>query len=729
MIRLIMLKEKIYSVGFVLLILAGSGKAQDAAPVQVQVGQYLLKVSRSMKMTLLKSDTSSTQFRTLCSFETPTVTLEGGNGIDVNRSVTDWKVVAQSAASTSASCRAIGQIGELGVKTEISLFSEPGRNPLLFVKMWLYNRTSRAITIRSMGIASLHLDARAYGGKTSFSFWTFQGGTYPERPDWIFPLTSGFHRDNFQGMNAPDYGGGMPIVDLWTKRGGIALASLATEPKPISLPVRVDENGSVSVGLVDSTSFTLSPDDSAAVVPFVVILHEGDYFNALQTYASTMRANGFVPAPTPTSSYEPEWCAWGYGRDFKVDQILATLPKVKELGFGWVTIDDGWQSANGDWKPWRKKFPRSDPEFRELVDSIHAAGLKARLWWVPLEAHDLTYSEKHFPMRKNEFGMQIQSEVGALHPEWFQLNANGSRTQVSWWNSYMLCPAVKEVREYYVAVTTRMLHDWKFDGFKIDGQNLNSVPPCYNPLHHHRSPEDAPKAVPEFFRELYHAAVIVRPDVVLYVCPCGTNCSMYILPFFNQPVASDPKTSWQVRHRGKTYKALLGSNVPFNGDHVELTNRQWSDEQQRFAVVGEEDFASTVGIGGVISSKFTMPDVSQSDSSLMLTKTKERRWKSWLDVYRRESLGEGTYMNLYDIAFDVPETHAIKKGDTLYYAFYYDSGFSGPVELRGLQARRYEIVDYVNEKSLGIVDAGIPKMKFNVNRWLLIKAIPLREKN
>ena len=33
-------------------------------------------------------------------------------------------------------------------------------------------------------------------------------------------------------------------------------------------------------------------------------------------------------------------------------------------------------------------------------------------------------------------------------------------------------------------------------------------------------------------------------------------------------------------------------------------------------------------------------------------------------------LSKGEYLNLYDIAFDFPEGHAIKKNGSMYYAFY-----------------------------------------------------------
>ena len=53
-------------------------------------------------------------------------------------------------------------------------------------------------------------------------------------------------------------------------------------------------------------------------------------------------------------------------------------------------------------------------------------------------------------------------------------------------------------------------------------------------------------------------------------------------------------------------------------------------------------------------------------------------------LYEAKRLSGGEYLGtLYDIGFDRPEAHAIRKGDTLYYAFFAPR-HDGVVELRGL---------------------------------------------
>src|ERR1022692_55281 len=68
------------------------------------------------------------------------------------------------------------------------------------------------------------------------AFWSYQSGSYEKRPDWVLPLKPGFKQENFLGMNAPDYGGGTPVVDVWCRDAGIGVGLLEMAPKLVSLP-------------------------------------------------------------------------------------------------------------------------------------------------------------------------------------------------------------------------------------------------------------------------------------------------------------------------------------------------------------------------------------------------------------------------------------------------------------------------------------------------------------
>ncbi len=526
-------------------------------------------------------------------------------------------------------------------------------------------------------------------------FWSFQSGSYENRPAWVLPLKAGFKQDNFQGMNATDYGGGTPVADLWRPDGGVAVGHLELVPKLVSLPVAMPGAAAAELAVTYACDRTLAPGASLDTFRTFVTAHKGDYFAALREYRRMMVGQGIQFPQAPPDAFEPIWCAWGYRRTFQPPQIYGALPIVKKLGFRWVTLDDGWQTAEGDWFLEPKKFPRGDPDMKAMVDRIHADGFKAQLWWAPMSVDPGT-------------------EKIAKHPEWLLLDRDGSRHKISYWDAFYLCPAVPEVRNDAAAFVTKAIKDWGYDGFKLDGQYMNAAPPCYNPAHHHKDPNESVEAVPAFFKAIFDAARAAKPDAVVEFCPCGTSFSFFTLPYTNMTVASDPARSWQVRTKGKSLKALTGDGVAYFGDHVEL-----SDERR--------DFASTVGVGGVVGTEFTWPVGSGpvgrgGKNTSDLTPEREAHWAKWLAIYKDKMLSKGEYLGaLYDIGFDRPEAHAIRKEGKMYYS-YFAPEFQGKVELRGLEARKYQVVDYETGKEYGTVQGPTATLEATFKHHLMLEA-------
>ena len=82
----------------------------------------------------------------------------------------------------------------------------------------------------------------------------------------------------------------------------------------------------------------------------------------------------------------------------------------------------------------------------------------------------------------------------------------------------------------------------------------------------------------------------------------------------------------------------------------------------------------------------------------------------------------GEYLgDLYDIGFDRPESHAIRKDGQMYYAFY-ARHWNGPVELRGLESRDYHVVDYVNHKDFGAVHGPRAHFRMEFDEYILLEA-------
>ncbi len=594
----------------------------------------------------------------------------------------------------------VGRAGALEKQVEVDAYDR--WHGWLFMRTSYANRGTAPLPVKGYRSNDYVFDAPTPGaqvrgvrkpGGLQPDFWSYQPGSYEPRPDWVLPVGAGYHRGNFLGMNASDYGGGTPVVDVWRRDVGLAIGHVELVPKLAALPLRRRGSGPVEVALEVGRPAVLAPGAGFSGLRSFVAVHHGDYFATLRQYAEIMGAQGLHVPAAPADAFEPIWCAWGYGQSFTPAQVFDSLPVVKQLGFRWAVIDDGWQVALGDWTPNPAKFPAGDADMKAMVERIHAAGLKAQLWWAPL-------------------AVVPASRTAREHPDWLLRNADGSARTISYWNASYLCPAFGPVGDDARAFVRKALGEWGFDGLKIDGQHLNASPACSNPAHHHAQPEDSFEQTPAFFRGIWQAAQAAHPGAVVEICPCGTGYSFFTMPYLNMAVASDPESSWQVRTKGKTLKALLGDRTAYFGDHVELSE-------------GGTDFASTFGVGGVIGTNFAWRDApGKLDPKVVLTPERERAWARWTALYDRMRLVDGDYDGtLYDIGFDRPEAHVVRKGEGMYYAFYAPR-FDGTIELRGLQARAYRITDYVDGRDLGVVRGPDARLAVSFDHSLLLQAIP-----
>jgi alpha-galactosidase len=526
-------------------------------------------------------------------------------------------------------------------------------------------------------------------------FWSFSGATHEDRRDWVQPLAPDFDQRNTLGMAASDYGGGTPVANIWRRDAGLAVGHVETVPRLVDLPVRKTATGA-SIAVESLQPLKLEPGQTLATDLTFLCAHRGDHFAPLTHYRNFMKAAGISAPKAPESAFAPVWCAWGYEREFTVEQIVTTLPKVRELGFEWAVLDDGWQNNEGDWRIDTRRFPLGDESMRALVKAIRAQGLRPRLWLAPLAADP-------------------GSDVLHDHADMLLLDQWGAFQKVSWWNALTQCPAYQPTVDYYVALTKKIIGDWGFEGLKLDGQHLNAVAPCYNKAHKHKHPNESFEQLGAFWKAIHKAAREANPEAVVELCPCGTAFAFHNLPATDQFPSSDPLSSWQVRSKGKSVKALMGRGSSYAGDHVELSDNR-------------DDFASSVGVGAVISTKFTWPkDTEHPVDSLppggyVLTPAKEALWRKWVKIYKQHMLPKGEYRgDLYDIGFDKPEAHAIEKDGAMYYAFYAKT-WNGKLPLRGLGAGRYRVRDLFNDADLGVVDAQANSVDARFERFLLLKA-------
>ena len=569
----------------------------------------------------------------------------------------------------------------------------PDFEDMVLISSSYVNHSDKILTVKALESNKLSI-------KSDEVIWSFQPTSTARRDDWILPVEESFYQKNFLGMNNTDYGGGIPMVTLWRRDANISTGLVEPDLKLISMPVkkvRYDDFATMSLLQEFEEPVLMHKGDTLNTWRQFISVGKGDFFGPLSQFAKFMQAHqGWQPQASEPEAFEAVWCAWGYERKFTVDEVLGTLPKVKELGFKWVDVDDGFQIAEGDWET-NERF-NGAKDMRRITDAIHSHGLKAKLWWAPLAADPGTRA-----LREN--------------PDMLLMDAQGAPEYITWWDSWYLSPVNKTTRKYTTDLVERFMDDWGFDGLKLDGQHLN----CCLPDHNHHSgleyPEEAVERLPEFFEDIFNKAREIKPYSVVQICPCGCAMNFFLTPHMNQAVASDPTSSAQIRMKRKVYGAMC-PEMAYYADHIEL-----SDEGN--------DYGTQIGIGGVIGSKFTWPKPNPNvkGDGYLLTPEKEAALKKWVSIYNEKMLSKGEYLNLYDIRFDVPETHTISKDGALYYAFYADSWDGGQIELRGLDAGKdYIVTEYASDNRHSYtVDGDNPYIFPTFERNYLIEVKPAAE--
>jgi alpha-galactosidase len=643
------------------------------------------------------------------------------NGKPAGRFELDFNHVKISEAS--------GAFGRFGKRVEVSgVSSGKGAEPIekkvtvevyadfpnLAVMSEAYRNTgSKPVALGLVRFQEHRLNASLVDPQVPpFRMWSFQGSSIAWGKDDVLEIPASFSQSNFFGPPGKEgIGGGVPVVAFWTRAVGEAVGHLEPLPLELSIPVKVGEHGRVGVSLAMDAAAELAPDESFRTPRSFLSVYHGDYFEPLRIYSQALERQGRAAAKPGGQDYEISWCGWGYESEVTPAQMLGTIPKLKEFGIHWATLDDRWFDDYGDWNPRPDTFPGD--AVQKMVKSFHQQGIRVQIWWLPLAVEDGEGRYESHPY--------ALANVAKEHPDWLILTKDGRHARMAR-GLAALCPALPEVQDYYRSLTEKFIRDWDFDGHKLD--NVYSVPPCYNPKHHHRSPDDSTNAMGEVYRVIFETTRQLKPESVTQICPCGTPPNIAWLPFLDQAVTADPVGSVQVRRRIKMYKALLGPQAAVYGDHVELTKIRFSAKIEHD--IGS-DFASTVGAGGVVGTKFVWPDPGPHFSEVLLTPAKEAVWKKWTSIYNSKKLARGEFLDLYTIGYDVPEGYAIAKDGRMYYAFFSpdsEKAWKGVVELRGLAAGRYHVLDYENGKDLGSVEGPDAKLSTEFAHHLLLEVSP-----
>ena len=647
----------------------------------------------------------------------------GGTTAVVNgQPVSDFVIEPASVAVSPSN----GKLGALGKRIQATVRSaSSGIEESLAIEVYddfpgfavltasLQNNSGKALRLDQVQVQQHRISAAVADKNVApHQLWSFQGASFDWGQDEILPIPARFSRPNMMGAVVNQgQGGGIPVNAFWTSSVGEAIGHIETIPVVLSLPVSVAADQRVETGVVLEPKTTLEPGEVFATPRTFLAVYHGDFYEPLRAWSLALQKEGWNLAKPSNEDYGIAWCGWGYEFNVTPAQMLGTVPKLKEMGIKWATLDDRWFNTYGDWEPRSETFPGGS--IKKMADDFHQQDMKVQLWWYPLTAED-----GHGKWESHKY---VTSKVVQEHPDWLVLDKSGKPARV-FRGLAVLCPALPEVQQYYKRLTEKFIRDWGFDGHKLD--NIYTVPACYNPKHHHKSPEDSIRALADVYKVIYQTTRALKPDSVTQICPCGTTPNMAWLPYIDQAVTADPVGGVQVRRRIKWYKAILGPTAAIYGDHVELSEMT-KDKKGEWSEHGQ-DFSSTLGTGGVLGTKFTWPNSGAKFSKVALTVEKEDHWKKWTALYNSKMLSKGDFKNLYVYGYDVPEAYAIEKDGRMYYAFYAaspETNWKGTLELRGLQAGKYRVHDYVNNADLGEIDAAPARLDTEFKGSLLLETI------
>ncbi len=166
---------------------------------------------------------------------------------------------------------------------------------------------------------------------------------------------------------------------------------------------------------------------------------------------------GLIKPPIPMKKKIPRgWCSWYYYYT-KIDekQVYNNLEFLRSKGrkFDVFQLDDGYQTAVGDWLSINNKFPGG---IAPIARKVRTMGMVPGIWLAPFIA-------------------SRKSMIFKNHPEWFLRTTDGKPVIAGWnpnWDMfgyfYALDTTHPEYQEYIRNVINTFVHEWGFGYLKLD---------------------------------------------------------------------------------------------------------------------------------------------------------------------------------------------------------------------------------------------------------------------
>jgi len=233
---------------------------------------------------------------------------------------------------------------------------------------------------------------------------------------------------------------------------GYSYGYIRTANQTFRLLGSLDERSGFTVIKADMFAASLSVEKDLAGLPLVrsasllkLYIAEGTYDHVFDGYFAALAVE--PPKVAPATG----WTSWyNYYQNISEDIILGNLKSFasRSIPIDIFQIDDGFQTAVGDWLSIQPKFPNG---MAVVAKAIREAGYTPGLWLAP-------------------FVCETKSKLFAEHQDWIVRDAQGQLVDAggNWSGFYCLNLELPAVRDYLRLVFRTVLDDWGFQLVKLD---------------------------------------------------------------------------------------------------------------------------------------------------------------------------------------------------------------------------------------------------------------------
>ena len=290
------------------------------------------------------------------------------------------------------------------------------------------------------------------------------------KKDDLRVLTNGAF--NYIEFSVPMYTGRDLVVSDWSalvynqaEQTSLHLGFLTFDPsQPVVFvgPIGGSERGQeIHADCEYEPAKTIGPGESLTSDVMVLDVGENDPFAALETYADRIKAwqdiqtwlerHPDIGIPVGWNSWSGGGSSGGYGTNIDEEIILANMDfadrELRMWGMNYFQIDDGWQTARGDWFVRTDRFPdHGDMNGIEwLMHRANSLGFQTGLWVQGFHADE-------------------ESEVYRNHPDWIAQDLLGGLIE----NDEPLLDVTNPAVQTYLTEMIERLKDWGIQWLKLD---------------------------------------------------------------------------------------------------------------------------------------------------------------------------------------------------------------------------------------------------------------------